>query len=398
MTLLSDFFVRFTAFKNSLDAYTSRSLGSGIEDNVQTAFFGIIGVLGLILSGYLILSYRRKETFNVFLGIFTLTTSLILIELTLDWWEAMHYDPKVPFYKSLVFLWGPSLHLYLKSKARPGNTNISYTSTLRHYIIFTVSLLLLSIIGNVDMDYDSSKYSPSWFILTFLTNNWVKSIYSSFYLLLLIREYYGYEKSANQLSKTWAKLLISYFAFLLVIKIFRAEFDTVFAYDFLSKYLAAYCFSSFILILGSLNILFPKNAAPQSTTEENNEEKYKNSGLTKDMLFSLKEQLVKAMKEDKLFLDHKLTLQTLAETLNTDRYSLSQVINQEFHKNFYEFINDYRINESVRIIKRNPDRVHLVVDLIYESGFNNKVSFYRAFKKRKGMTPAKYIKEFSTIA
>jgi AraC-like DNA-binding protein len=70
---------------------------------------------------------------------------------------------------------------------------------------------------------------------------------------------------------------------------------------------------------------------------------------------------------------------------------LSQVINQELDKNFYELINDYRISEAVRIIESKPKKQ--VVDLIYECGFNNKVSFYKAFKKRMQMTPKEYIEK-----
>ncbi|UBZ14927.1 helix-turn-helix domain-containing protein [Flagellimonas marinaquae] len=120
-------------------------------------------------------------------------------------------------------------------------------------------------------------------------------------------------------------------------------------------------------------------------------EKYQNSGLTTAMASALRLQLLNSM-EDKVFLDSALSLEILAEKLNTDRYSLSQVINQEFNKNFYEFINDYRINECLARIDENPHQIDSISDLIYASGFNNKVSFYNAFKKRKSMTPVQYIK------
>lgn len=120
--------------------------------------------------------------------------------------------------------------------------------------------------------------------------------------------------------------------------------------------------------------------------------KYRNSGLTEAMTSTLKTQLVNLVASKKVYLDNEITLEKLAKELNTDRYSLSQVINQEFQKNFYEFINDYRVQEAVDIIEKNQGKIKLVADLIYESGFNNKVSFYKAFKRRKNMTPTQYIK------
>lgn len=377
--------------------YNTLSNGTvGLEFLLQNVFFGGIGVAGIFLGFYIILSYIKKQTFNIFLGAYTLTTALILIELVLYWWEDLSYNPTLPFYNSLIFLWAPSLYLYLKKMAEDACKTTSKTPILRHYLIFIVSLLSLAIIGNMKVGSEVTEYSITWFFITYLTNNWIKAIYFSFYIVLMVRDYINYRKLLDRMPRTWAKALISFFIFLLLIVVLRAEFEGLSAFDYLTKYLGAYCFSIFIIILGFLNILYPSHGMEQTTNRAVSiEKKYKNSGLTSDMLSSLTKELLKAMEEDELFLDHKLTLQTLSETLNTDRYSLSQVINQKFNKNFYEFINDYRINESVKIIEQNPKNIRLVRDLIYESGFNNKVSFYRAFKKRKRMTPAKYIKQFS---
>lgn len=381
----------------SLFSNTVSNSKVGLEYMLQNVFFSIIGIIGIALGAYIVLGYRKKQTFNIFLGVFTLTTALILLELVLYWWESLNYNPTIPFYKSLIFLWAPSLYLYLKKMAADASKISSNTPILRHYLIFAISLLSLAIIGNINTDAEITKYSITWAFTTFLTNNWIKALYFSFYTLLMTIDYIGYRKQLDRMPRTWAKALISFFIFLLLIVVLRAEFESLSDYEYITRYLGAYSFSIFILILGFLNILFPSQGSHQEPSRVASvEEKYKNSGLTADMLSSLTKQLLNAMEEDRLFLDHKLTLQTLSETLNTDRYSLSQVINQKFNKNFYEFINDYRINESVKIIKQNPERVQLVLDVIYESGFNNKVSFYKAFKKRKNMTPAKYIKEFST--
>lgn len=362
----------------------------------QNFFFVGIGVIGLFLGIYIILSYCKKDTFNVFLGIFTLTTSLVLLELVLFWVDVLQYSPNIPFYKSLLFLWGPSLYLYLKHKTH-SQIPIAISSILKHYAIFLVSLIMLLILGNVKLRPEIVEYSTTWIVLKTLTNNWVKAVYFLVYIFLMIKQYFDSRELQNQMSRTWTKSLIVFFIIIFLITVLRALFENFFHFNYLSKYFAAYFFSGFIVVHTFLNILFPANQSGEENEIEQPQGKYKNSGLTNDMLVSLKEQLVKAMEVDKLFLEHNLTLQSLSKTLNTDRYSLSQVINQEFEKNFYEFVNDYRIEESIRIIKHNPNKVRLVLDLIYESGFNNKVSFYKAFKKRKKITPAKYIKEYYEV-
>ena len=161
-----------------------------------------------------------------------------------------------------------------------------------------------------------------------------------------------------------------------------------------TRYVLAYFFSVFIIIISFLLYLLPTIVTEPlliRLDKDQIKEKYQNSGLTIAMASALRLQLFNSM-EEKVFLDPTLSLETLAKKLNTDRYSLSQVINQEFHKNFYEFINDYRINECLAYIDENPHQIDSITDIIYASGFNNKVSFYNAFKKRKNITPAQYIK------
>lgn len=369
------------------------SINPSIEHALLNHFFGVVGILGLFLGVYIITTYRKKEIYNIFLGIFTLTVAMVLLELVLYWWNDVEYNPKVPFYKCLVFLWGPTLYLYFENKAGISSDNVSIGALFKHYSIFLFSLVLLLVIGNANLNTVFPESGISWAVIEFLTNTWVRALYCAFYIVLMVKQYLRDKKQLDRMGKTWTKALISFFTLIFLIVSFRAEFAGSETFDLMSKYLTAYSFSAFIIIMCFLNILFPGGSEAQMTNNTS-EEKYKNSGLTEAMIMSLKQQLTTAMEGDKIFLNHKLTLQSLAITLNTDRYSLSQVINQVFNKNFYEFINDYRIKESIKIIETHSERVELVSDLIYESGFNNRVSFYKAFKKRKHMTPAKFIKEF----
>ena len=364
-----------------------------IEHVLLNYIFIGVSIVGFILSIYVIYTYRKEKLHNIFLGIFTFTTAFILLELVLYRLEDFEYYPKVPLYKSLVFIWGPTLYLYFKTKSV--DQKIALLPILKHYSIFLISLLFLLIINIISLKTDVSEREISKFIHVFLTNNWIKSIYCGFYIFLMIKQYLKDKKQIDKLERNWTKTLISFFVFIFLIACFRAEFAESHKWDYLSKYLAAYSFSTFIIMMLVLNILFPHNSSSKNSNDDTDSNtKYKNSGLTLDMSQRVKSQLKEIMETKKPYLDHTLNLQGLANILNIDRYSLSQVINQEFGKNFYEFVNDYRINESIHLIESNPKRIELITDLIYESGFNNKVSFYKAFKKRKHKTPSQYLKEF----
>lgn len=120
-------------------------------------------------------------------------------------------------------------------------------------------------------------------------------------------------------------------------------------------------------------------------------EKYKKSGLTDNLSNELKENLVKLLVEDKIFKENSINLETLALKLNTTRHNASQIINEHFKMNFFELINKFRINEAIIILEDDVNGNLNIIDIAYEVGYNNKVTFNKAFKKETNKTPSEYI-------
>ena len=76
---------------------------------------------------------------------------------------------------------------------------------------------------------------------------------------------------------------------------------------------------------------------------------------------------------------------------------LSQIINEELNKNFYDLVNYYRIEEAKKLlVSVNGERT--ILDIAYDVGFNTKSSFNRAFKKQTRMTPSQFKQKFSNTA
>lgn len=108
-------------------------------------------------------------------------------------------------------------------------------------------------------------------------------------------------------------------------------------------------------------------------------------GVSIDELTEKVEQL---FKEDKVFTDPNLTLDSLAEQVDTPSYIISKVINHRFHQSFPEYVNTYRIREAERWL-RDPSNKHFSIEAIaFECGFNNLSAFYNVFKKFHDQTPA----------
>lgn len=80
--------------------------------------------------------------------------------------------------------------------------------------------------------------------------------------------------------------------------------------------------------------------------------KYKKSGLTPSFSLELKENLLVLLKEDKIYIENDLNLESLSTKLGTTRHNTSQVINEHFNMSFSELMNQFRIDEATEILKR----------------------------------------------
>ncbi len=116
--------------------------------------------------------------------------------------------------------------------------------------------------------------------------------------------------------------------------------------------------------------------------------KYRNSALSEEIATALLAEATRAMEENKLYLDSTLSLPQLADRLGVSVNHLSQAINQAGGRNFFEFVNGFR----VRAVIDRIDDESTILDLAMNAGFNSKSAFYTAFRKHTGVTPGQYRK------
>jgi AraC-like DNA-binding protein len=125
-------------------------------------------------------------------------------------------------------------------------------------------------------------------------------------------------------------------------------------------------------------ILEEKNNSPLAV----NEKEY-NSALLK---------LQQYMIEEKPFLNPSLTIQDISAAIAIPVRDLSLLINHKLEQHFYDFVNTYRIQNAMDILKDVTKSKVTVLEILYEVGFNSKSSFNTAFKKHTGNTPTAYRK------
>jgi AraC-like DNA-binding protein len=96
------------------------------------------------------------------------------------------------------------------------------------------------------------------------------------------------------------------------------------------------------------------------------------------------------MKSSKPFLANILTLDQLAKQLDMPSRALSNTINRHFKQNFFEFINQYRVEEAKVILTDPSQKNKTMIDVMADCGFNSKATFNTFFKKLVGLTPSQY--------
>ena len=128
--------------------------------------------------------------------------------------------------------------------------------------------------------------------------------------------------------------------------------------------------------------------AVKGSTMNNYTDKYQKSGLTPERAALIKDQIFTAFEVEKIYRNNKLGLDALANSIDQDRYKISEVLNAYCSMNFYAFLNSYRIRDAKKMLTENP--FISVKSVMYEVGFNSKNSFYTAFKKDTGLSPNEY--------
>jgi AraC-like DNA-binding protein len=96
------------------------------------------------------------------------------------------------------------------------------------------------------------------------------------------------------------------------------------------------------------------------------------------------------MKEKEPFLDPSLTIQELSNQIDIPVRDLSVLINHHMDQHFFDFVNEYRIQKAMNILKDPLKRDLTVLEILYEVGFNSKSSFNTSFKKYTNLTPTAY--------
>lgn len=102
------------------------------------------------------------------------------------------------------------------------------------------------------------------------------------------------------------------------------------------------------------------------------------------------------MRDDKIFRQKGLTLDSLAEKLDTNRTYVSRAINAFSGKTFVNYLNTYRINEAVKLISEPGSQIN-AKQLAEDLGYASVNVFYQVFQRETGLSISRYKKELGSL-
>lgn len=95
-----------------------------------------------------------------------------------------------------------------------------------------------------------------------------------------------------------------------------------------------------------------------------------------------------AMLNQKLYLKPHLTVSQLSKNVSVPEYKVREAINRQLgFKNFCEFLNHYRIEETSRLLLETEIPIsNIGIDI----GYSSMSTYYKAFKEKYSLTPKEY--------
>lgn len=114
----------------------------------------------------------------------------------------------------------------------------------------------------------------------------------------------------------------------------------------------------------------------------------KETEIAESSLKNLFEELETMVSKEHLFLDPDICRDMLIKRLHIKKNVFAQMIQTYAHTNFNGYINNKRLEYSIRLLKDYHN--YTIEAVASDSGFNNVRTYYRQFREKYGMTPAEY--------
>ena len=369
-------------------------------------YFNLGLLLGAILSfllGVFLVFHPGRFRPNYVLGALVLCWSIIVLSF-------VSHNPE--FFKEYPHLYGsmdvftlffyPLIYLYIRSylyadfKIR-GIQLLHFLPSLA-YLICISPFIVLS--GNEKI-YMILNGLPIWYSIVQMVFNVIIIIQGFSYSVLSLRllhhfQYFRKKRlSEKQIGAlNWLRLFVVLYAVLLIVGSAGAYIEIVGITIFIDLFKVYYAGLTLLTFwLGTFAVFKPELFTENENLSTFIRKSFTNSvGNQQSENQKEYEKLKNYLTEEKPYLNTELKLQDLCDPTGLSYRKLSELFNNEFNSSFNDIINEFRIQEAIRLFKEGFHTKYTIPHLAETAGFNSKTTFNRVFKKEVGMTPTEYIK------
>ncbi|NVK52102.1 MAG: helix-turn-helix transcriptional regulator [Flavobacteriaceae bacterium] len=346
-------------------------------------FLLTLSLLTLFIAGGLY--FKEQKLKNLSISIFTLLFGLEILYFISGTTEMALAFPYIRgrFYFSIGFLYGPILLFHFQSIIL-GKTKIERKDFLHFLPLIVLNVSMLDIIMMSTVERNSYFENVDNFFNRIIYLNYARSAHQILYAVLLIRLFFKY-KPAIDVNK---KFYLGAFSIIYIITTVVISLLTVFAsgwQDFKMYYTLC---TLLVLIIGYILYTEPNFFKAIKI-------KYQNSGISEVDLEKIRLKIQHLFAEKHTYLDNNLTIDSLATLLDVKKHHVSQMFTNIQKENFNDFVNRHRVEYAKSLLKDKNFKQYKIEAIAQEAGFNNKVTFYKAFSKFTNTTPSLYRKELS---
>lgn len=287
----------------------------------------------------------------------------------------------------------PTLYIYTKSLIYK-----DYSCSKKDVLHFSPTLAYLALIpfiymtmGHKSIEDSAIHYNLLYENTIFWAVTWAQHLIKLGYGLATLRALVNHKSNLKNTSSdtesvdgNWLLIMVVGFIvywFIQAISQISHEVHTIAVANFIALFGNYFLFALVnLLVILSLTRSTATAAKEPKNQDQNQAHEYTDEQVTR---------LERTIKERQPYLKSDLTLEELSKVTSIPQRTLSAIINRHHQKNFFEYVNEHRVNRAAELLIGTDSKLS-ILDIMEESGFNSKSAFNRFFKKSKGMTPTQY--------